>query len=33
MVSMHIASSVLHYGQALFEGLKAFEGADGHVGY
>ena len=32
MVSIHIGSAVLHYGQALFEGLKAFECADGQVG-
>jgi branched-chain amino acid aminotransferase len=26
------AAAVLHYGQAMFEGLKAFRGADGKVG-
>ena len=31
MVEMHILSSVLHYGQALFEGLKVFSRADGTV--
>lgn len=30
-VSMHIAATVLHYGQGAFEGLKAFEGVDGRV--
>lgn len=30
-VQLHISSGVLHYGQALFEGLKAFEGSDGRV--
>ena len=28
-VSMHIAATCLHYGQAAFEGLKVFKGADG----
>lgn len=28
---MHIMASVLHYGQALFEGLKAFHCKDGKV--
>lgn len=28
---IHILSSVLHYGQALFEGLKVFSRADGSV--
>jgi branched-chain amino acid aminotransferase len=31
MVEMHILSSVLHYGQALFEGLKVFSRADGTI--
>ncbi len=30
-LSMHIAASCLHYGQAAFEGLKAFRCADGKV--
>lgn len=31
MVSMHIASTALHYGQQAFEGLKAQRGVDGKV--
>ena len=30
-VTIHMASSGLHYGQQAFEGLKAFRGADGKV--
>ncbi|MFO0643779.1 MAG: branched-chain amino acid aminotransferase [Polyangiaceae bacterium] len=30
-LSLDPAAAVLHYGQALFEGLKAFHGADGKV--
>lgn len=30
-VTIHIASSGLHYGQQAFEGLKAFRGSDGKV--
>jgi branched-chain amino acid aminotransferase len=30
-VSLHIAANCLHYGQAIFEGLKAFTRADGTV--
>jgi branched-chain amino acid aminotransferase len=30
-LSLDPASSVLHYGQAIFEGIKAFSTADGHV--
>ena len=30
-VTMHMAATVLHYGQAGFEGLKAFRGKDGKV--
>ena len=30
-IPMHIASTALHYGQACFEGLKAFTGKDGKV--
>ena len=30
-VKMHVASTALHYGQAAFEGLKAFRGKDGQV--
>jgi branched-chain amino acid aminotransferase len=28
---LHVASTALHYGQSIFEGLKAFACADGHV--
>ncbi|MDO5571488.1 MAG: branched-chain amino acid aminotransferase [Bacteroidales bacterium] len=31
MVEMHMAATVLHYGQAGFEGLKAFRGKDGKI--
>lgn len=30
-IPMHIAASSLHYGQEIFEGLKAFRGKDGKV--
>jgi branched-chain amino acid aminotransferase len=30
-ISLHIAATCLHYGQAVFEGLKAFCGKDGSV--
>jgi hypothetical protein len=30
-VDVHIMSSVFHYGQCLFEGIKGFEGKDKHV--
>jgi branched-chain amino acid aminotransferase len=30
-VNLHIAANALHYGQAIFEGLKAFRAADGSV--
>lgn len=30
-ISIHIASTTLHYGQQAFEGLKAFRGVDGKV--
>eukprot|EP01052_Picozoa_sp_SAG31_P032077 SAG31_NODE_3476_length_4230_cov_3.514645_5_plen_280_part_00 len=30
-VEVHIMSNVMHYGQSLFEGLKAFSCADGEV--
>ncbi len=30
-ISMHIAATALHYGQEVFEGLKAFRGIDGKV--
>lgn len=30
-VNMHIAASALHYGQEIFEGLKAFRGKDGKI--
>jgi branched-chain amino acid aminotransferase len=30
-ISLHIAANALHYGQAIFEGLKAFRDKDGKV--
>ncbi len=30
-ISLHMASSCLHYGQEAFEGLKAFKGKDGKI--
>lgn len=30
-INMHMAATCLHYGQEAFEGLKAFEGADGKI--
>lgn len=30
-ITMHMASTSLHYGQEIFEGLKAFRGKDGKV--
>lgn len=30
-VNLHIASTCLHYGQELFEGLKAYRGKDGKI--
>lgn len=30
-IDMHIAATCLHYGQEIFEGLKAFRGKDGKV--
>lgn len=30
-LNLHIASTCLHYGQEIFEGLKAFEGQDGKI--
>lgn len=30
-INLHIASTSLHYGQEIFEGLKAFRGKDGKV--
>jgi branched-chain amino acid aminotransferase len=30
-VTMHMAATCLHYGQAAFEGLKAFKGKDGKI--
>lgn len=30
-ITLHMASTCLHYGQELFEGLKAFRGVDGKV--
>lgn len=30
-INMHIAATALHYGQEIFEGLKAFRGKDGKV--
>ena len=29
MLTMHMASTCLHYGQECFEGLKAYRGKDG----
>jgi branched-chain amino acid aminotransferase len=31
-INLHIAANALHYGQAIFEGLKAFRAVDGSVG-
>lgn len=31
MISMHVAATCLHYGQACFEGLKAFTQVDGTI--
>ena len=31
-ISLHIATNCLHYGQAVFEGLKAFTGCNGEIG-
>lgn len=28
-IKVHIANTALHYGQSVFEGLKAFHGKDG----
>ena len=30
-VNLHIAATALHYGQEIFEGLKAFRGKDGKI--
>lgn len=30
-IDIHIAATALHYGQEIFEGLKAFRGADGKI--
>ncbi len=30
-MNIHISAAALHYGSQIFEGLKAFRGADGHV--
>ena len=30
-INIHMAATSLHYGQELFEGLKAFRGADGKI--
>ncbi len=30
-INIHMAATALHYGQEIFEGLKAFRGADGKV--
>lgn len=30
-INLHMAATCLHYGQEIFEGLKAFEGKDGKV--
>ena len=31
MLSIHMASTCLHYGQEAFEGMKAFRGKDGKI--
>lgn len=31
IISMHMAATALHYGQEIFEGLKAFRGKDGKI--
>ncbi len=31
IINMHMAATALHYGQEIFEGLKAFRGKDGKV--
>lgn len=30
-IELHMAATCLHYGQELFEGLKAFRGKDGKI--
>ncbi|MDE6134748.1 MAG: branched chain amino acid aminotransferase, partial [Muribaculaceae bacterium] len=30
-INVHMAATTLHYGQEIFEGLKAFRGADGKI--
>lgn len=30
-IDIHMAATALHYGQEIFEGLKAFRGADGKI--
>ena len=30
-IDLHIAATALHYGQEIFEGLKAFRGKDGKI--
>ena len=30
-ITIHMASTCLHYGQEVFEGLKAYTGADGKI--
>lgn len=30
-INIHIAATALHYGQELFEGIKAFRGKDGKI--
>ena len=30
-INMHMAATALHYGQEIFEGLKAFRGVDGKI--
>ena len=30
-INMHMAATALHYGQEIFEGLKAFRGKDGKI--
>jgi len=31
LIQLHIMSGILHYGQSLFEGLKAFKSKNGHI--
>ena len=33
VITMHVGATALHYGQTIFEGLKAFTCKDGKVSY